>query len=281
MLTNIGALRVNFERSSPGKDAIVFVHSLGADLSIFDAQAKALAADYDVIRYDIRGHGRSSLEHGNPSLAILAGDLGHLLDYLDVPAAHLVGQSIGGMIVLALATQRPLRRHTLCLFDTIGWTTEEWDRKYTVRAAEIDVNGMPAVADAVAHAALGKTTHKTRTSVRKAYTDRIARANAAGYSWCCKSMIGFDLRAGLDRITCPVQLVAGDEDTVTPLPHLRELAKRLKDARVREVHGAGHVPFVEDPELATRYVREWVASHPLPKTGSGTPPSLQWLGSTK
>jgi pimeloyl-ACP methyl ester carboxylesterase len=263
MLATIGNLKVNYERSGTPGTALVFVHSLGADLTMYEPQAAALSADFDVIRYDLRGHGGSSLGNESPSLELLADDLGQLLDHLNVEAAHLVGQSIGAMVILALATKRTLSKHTLCLFDTIGWTDDSWNARYSARIAQIDASGMPGVAQAIAHTALGTTSKATRPEIETAYTARIRDCNPLGYSWCCKSMLGFDLRPNLSRVTCPVQLLAGEEDVVTPLRHLNELSTKLAHATVRAVPGAGHVPFIEIPDVASGLVREWAQCHPL------------------
>ena len=86
---------------------LLLSNSLGADLTMWDPQVPGLTEWFRVVRYDTRGHGRSPVPDGDSTLDDLADDVVALLDRLDVPAAHVVGLSIGGMAALRLAGATP------------------------------------------------------------------------------------------------------------------------------------------------------------------------------
>src|SRR5215208_2588238 len=89
--------------------ALVLSNALGSALAVWDLQAAALAAEFRVIRYDLRGHGRSSVPDGPYALDDLGADVIALLDRLEIERAHLAGISLGGMVSLWLAIHAPDR----------------------------------------------------------------------------------------------------------------------------------------------------------------------------
>jgi pimeloyl-ACP methyl ester carboxylesterase len=105
--------------SSPG-EPVVLIHGHGADTRLWDYQVPALqAAGYRVVRYDVRGHGKSSVPATGYTWENYAADLGGLLDKsLGIGAIHLVGLSMGGGIALQYALDFPWRAHSLTLVDS-------------------------------------------------------------------------------------------------------------------------------------------------------------------
>jgi 3-oxoadipate enol-lactonase len=91
-------VRCDGDRRRP---AVVLSHSLGTNLSMWDAQAALLATRFYVVRYDTRGHGASVGTSGAPpgpyTIAQLGGDVLALLDHVDIDRAHFVGLSLGGV----------------------------------------------------------------------------------------------------------------------------------------------------------------------------------------
>jgi len=109
--------------------AVVLVHGYGADLRLWDQQAPALLrAGFRVIRYDVRGHGRSLIPPDGYTYENYSADLNDLLDRLNVErpateslsidAAHLVGLSMGGGVALQFALDFPERVLSLTLVDS-------------------------------------------------------------------------------------------------------------------------------------------------------------------
>jgi 3-oxoadipate enol-lactonase len=92
-----------------GAPAILLSNSLGTTLAMWDAQVPALAERCRVIRYDTRGHGRSSVPPGPYHIDDLADDALGLLDHLGIERVHFAGLSLGGMTGLRLAARDPDR----------------------------------------------------------------------------------------------------------------------------------------------------------------------------
>src|SRR3954462_12730789 len=78
--------------------ALLLSNSLGCTLDMWDAQVRALSGRFRVVRYDVRGHGRSAAPPGPYTIEALAGDAVALLDGLGITRAHFCGLSMGGMV---------------------------------------------------------------------------------------------------------------------------------------------------------------------------------------
>src|SRR6476661_9666071 len=104
-----------------GKDkhpAIVFAHALGGDLSMWDRQAGRFAGAYRIMRYDLRGHGRSPQSASEFQLKDLGTDVLGLLDQHGIERAHFCGLSLGGLIGQWLGLHAADRLLSLTLVDT-------------------------------------------------------------------------------------------------------------------------------------------------------------------
>src|SRR5829696_2371885 len=110
-MAEVNGARIYYEVAGEG-DPLVLVHAGIADSRMWEDQLMALADHYRVIRYDMRGFGRTAMVEGPFSHH---EDLRALLDSLDVELAHLVGCSMGGGAVLDFALEYPQRVGNLVL----------------------------------------------------------------------------------------------------------------------------------------------------------------------
>jgi pimeloyl-ACP methyl ester carboxylesterase len=112
------SLDIHYEDAGGEGGPVVLIHGHGVDLRMWPSQFHALReAGYRPIRYDVRGHGRTTIPDGGYTWPVYADDLRALLDALDIPAAHLVGFSMGGGIALQFALDNPDRVRSLTLVD--------------------------------------------------------------------------------------------------------------------------------------------------------------------
>ena len=87
--------------------ALVFIHGLGSSTRDWEFQIPAFAKEFQVITFDLRGHGQSARPKGPYSIEMFTGDLASLLEGLQVKSAHLVGISLGGAIAFQFALAYP------------------------------------------------------------------------------------------------------------------------------------------------------------------------------
>lgn len=100
-LASLNNTRLWLEHTGEG-EAIIFIHGFSLDARMWDAQVETFAKSYQVIRYDARGFGRSTLP-SEPYRHV--DDLKSILDYFQLEHASIIGLSIGDSIALDFALE--------------------------------------------------------------------------------------------------------------------------------------------------------------------------------
>ena len=124
---------------------VMLIHGVGADGTSWEQIAGALAPEFRVLRLDLRGHGRSGHIEGALALDGFVRDVVDVFDACAVPAADIVGFSLGGMIAQGIALQHAERvRRLVLLSAAAGRSAEERDR-VQARLAILREQGVAAI----------------------------------------------------------------------------------------------------------------------------------------
>jgi 3-oxoadipate enol-lactonase len=228
---------------------LVLSGSLGTALEMWDPQIPALAKHFRVVRYDLRGHGRSPVPPGPYEIADLGEDLIALLDRLGVARAHLCGLSLGGMLSLWTAAHHPERvdRLVVCCTSALLGPPQMWiDRAATVRE-----HGVAAIAPAVAK----NWVTDASAALRPRLEAMIAANPADGYVASCAAVEHMDLLPRLHEITAPTLVISARQDPSTPPEHGERIAAAIPGARFVLLDGAAHLANLErGDELVRLYL---------------------------
>lgn len=238
-----------------GAPAILLLHSIGCDGSLWDDQAAALAADRRVLRPDLRGHGGSGAPPGDYTLQRLADDAVAALDAAGVAEAVVCGLSLGGVVAQAMALRASARVTGLVLANTAArvGSAEAW----TQRAHAVRAEGLAAIADMAMARFFSERFRAERPQVVAGFHARLLASSAAGYAGCCAALRDADLRSEVGAIRAPVLVLAGAQDVSTPPEEMRALATALPQARYVELD-AGHLSNVERPAEFTTALRSFL-----------------------
>lgn len=227
--------------------AVILSGSLGTDLAMWDPQLPALNERYRVVRYDLRGHGRSPVPPGPYEIAELGADLLALLDRLELEHASLCGVSIGAMISIWVAAHAPERVDRLVACCTSAHFGP--GSPYRDRAAAVRDRGLEPIADAV----LGRWFTPAFADAQPEVVDRLRSMLIAtpreGYAGCCEALAAMDLRPDLELVQAPTAVLAGAEDTATAPEHGRLIAERIRGARLRLIPEAAHLANISQPQI--------------------------------
>ncbi|MDS1271240.1 3-oxoadipate enol-lactonase [Lipingzhangella sp. LS1_29] len=235
---------------------VVLVNSLGTTLEMWDPQLASLSAEFRVVRFDMRGHGRSPVPQGPYSMADLGSDVVRLLDRLGVERAHVVGLSIGGMVGQWLGAHAPDRVAGLTLMCTAPRL--EPASAWAQRAATVRAEGTEAIADTVVGRwftpefaeANPQTVARTRAMV--------AATPAEGYAGCCGAIEGADLVPDLPSVTAPTLVVAAAEDPSTPPGVVEQVSGGIPGARYVLLEDSAHLVNVQRDAAVTQLVSDHV-----------------------
>jgi pimeloyl-ACP methyl ester carboxylesterase len=272
---------------------LVLVHGITLAASVWGHQLHDLAATHRVIAIDQRGHGRSRPGREPADLARLGTDLLAVLNALDVRDAVVVGHSMGGMVVLRLAADRPEalseRVAGLVLLSTSGGPVSRlpyWGRLAPavarlaggqIRLSQRTGRGLLPSGDLsylIARRAFGAEPDPTHVELTRAIIDDTSPLVVAEL---LSDVMAVDLCANLGRADLPALVMVGSKDRLTPPWTARRLAAALPRAELLTLAGCGHMFMLERPqELAAalhRFGRQILRTElARPAAGVGSPP---------
>ena len=253
----IRGLELRYRLEGPeGAPVVAFSNSLGATLEMWDAVLPMLAGRFRTLRYDTRGHGGSETRDRPMEIADLAGDLTGLLDALGIDRAHLVGLSLGGMTVQALASAEPERVPSVTLMATAAHlpSPQMWNE----RAATARSQGTGALADATLARWFTPAFAKCAPEAMQIVRERFVTCDRTGYAVCCEAIGRMDLRPALSRITAPTLVMAGRDDPSTPPAMAEEICAGIAQAELVVLPRAAHLLAIERADAVGSYLRAFL-----------------------
>jgi 3-oxoadipate enol-lactonase len=230
---------------------LVFSNSLMTDLTLWDDQIAAFGDRHRILRYDQRGHGKTSVPAADCNFDVLAGDLAALFDSFGIDRAIVVGVSMGGITALRFAAQHPERVEALVVSDAtamaVPGTGAAWDERIAL-ATELGMKALvePTVGRWFRPGSLQNNTravNRVRAMILDTPTEGFTRAAAA--------LKSFDFSLDLQKLQRPTLMVAGADDGAMP-QIMTKMAMNAAYAEFIEIAEAGHLPNIEQPAAFNR-----------------------------
>lgn len=307
VLTDDG-IELHYEESgaADAELTVLFVHGYTLNLGSFHFQRQALTRAFGTgvrqVFYDQRSHGRSARA---PSQSCTIEQLGHdvhsVIDQL-VPAGPivLVGHSMGGMSVMALADQHPElfrdggRVESVVLINTSSGELKNLTLGLPSALARLHAPVLPIVLRRAAkNAALVEQARTMGRDLAWVMTKRLSFAtkdvDPAVVAYCTTmisatpvdvvadfypTLMAHDGRLGLRNLKdCPVLVIGADSDAMTPLAHSQAIARELPEARLIVAENSGHLLMLEHPELVNDPLVAVVGAALAGRPGVGQPVS--------
>jgi pimeloyl-ACP methyl ester carboxylesterase len=257
-----------FRSGAPGsRPVLVGIHGLGIvdNASLSMTLGMPLAKSFDVVLYDLRGHGRSQFVDRGYTVADHVGDLCALLDALDLrDPVHLLAGSYGGAIGVTMALHHPERVRSLSMVDP-NFPLPEWGENLAVSLSFYAerVQGDDAVSEIMA---------ATGSRARRRAEALVERGRKLLLDTTLLDDVRRERSLTMEeyaQITCPVLAVYGTGSPIYVLSGiLRELIKRCE---IATVEGADHIQTFHRPETReaiTEFVRRVEAEQ---AAGAATP----------
>jgi 3-oxoadipate enol-lactonase len=265
--------KLYFERRGQGFP-VVLAHAGYLDRRMWDPQFASYSARYTVVRYDLRGHGRSSRVDGP---YVDAEDLRALFDRLGLASAFLIGDSNGGRAAAGFAAGFPDRVRGLVL---VGATPGDLDPNVEEEARFVDTlddregrilslaedgradDAVQAMLDVWAPEVDATTREYLRQVARENYEQVIAAAQGKLPNRRPPWPVAERLRNG----PVPMLLLCGDKDHPALAMMMGRFAQQLPHARYIELAGADHTASLSAREEFDRVVLRFLEETPLRPT---------------
>ncbi len=237
---------------------VVLVHGFGGHTFSFRHQIPELARDHRVVAVDLLGFGYSERPaDGDYSLTAQANRILRLMDKLDIERASVLGHSMGGEVVMRMASTEPERVERLILAASVSG-----DRVPTLPATPLIKPFLPATARLTSRLILRRAVADASyltPEVREGYLAPMRiKGSMDGLYQILRDTRG-DQKIDYSRITQPVLVLWGEQEKLVPGIALRRLQERFPHAQVEFIPGAGHLLLEEQPEHSNAAIRRFLA----------------------
>ncbi len=234
-----------------------------ADVWLTHQVPAVVASGYQAVVADHRGTSPSPVPPGPYRIADLAADTAALIARLGLGPCHVIGASLGAMVAQELASGYPELVRSVALLGTRART--DVFRAMMTRAAVLRVLSPGEITDADVVAQLSQmfgpgTLADDREVADWAMLMRRFPVRGVGPAAQYQATLAADLTPGLDRIACPGLVVAFGADAVTPPACGREVAGAIPGCRYVEIPGAGHLGFLEQPDVVNSALASFLAA---------------------
>jgi 3-oxoadipate enol-lactonase len=257
----VKAVLLSPQRELGAKPLLVVGPSLGTSTVLWTETAALLGDEYDVVAWDLPGHGISPAATEGFDMAELADAVVDLVDSVSPGANfHYAGVSLGGATGLQLGIKHGDRLRSLsvqCTGAKIG-TPEGWlERAETVRA-----QGTPVMIQGSAQRWFAAGFMDRQPEVSSRLLHALRDSDRFSYSFCCEALAAFDVREQLGSITVPTQAIAGVEDSVAPPSFAEAVVSGITAgggfAVVETLDGVAHLAPAEAPAVVADLMRTFM-----------------------
>jgi 3-oxoadipate enol-lactonase len=250
MLIKANGIQINYEFSGKKNAPVVMLsHSLGSSLVMWDPQMDALKPHFQVLRYDIRGHGRSEAPVEPYTLELLGDDAIGLMDALGIDRVHWIGLSMGGMIGQSIALNHRNRLKSLALCDTAAVIAAEAQLIWQERIDTARKKGMESQVQATMERWFTPP-FLSLDSLRLALIrNQFLATPVQGYIGCSEAIRKLNYLDRLVEIRIPTLIMVGEDDPATPVAASEAMHKRIPKSKLVVIPSVRHFSNVEQSEV--------------------------------
>jgi 3-oxoadipate enol-lactonase len=256
---NVNGVDIAYRFDGPENGRVLLVaNSLMANGSMWDWNVPAFADRYRILRYDKRGHGRSSVAPGPYSIAQLADDAAGLLDALQIEKAHFMGLSIGGMIGQQLGARYPERVHSLALCNTASEMPPRslWEDRFQTARTQ----GLAGLVDGtISRWFTAPFIERAPHDIEKV-RQMILGTNVDGYIACGSAVRDMAQSTMLLKIKAPTLVLSGRHDPACTVDQGTVLNRLIDGSRMVIIEDAAHLSNIEQPAQFNQAVRAFIDS---------------------
>jgi 3-oxoadipate enol-lactonase len=237
---------------------LVLLHGFSFDTTVWDDQIDAFSSKYRVLRYDLRGFGRST----SAEVAYThAGDLKALLDHLKIQEAYFAGLSLGGGAVINFTLTYPgIARAIILVAPSLGGFA--WSSKIATAQTSLQSRARQQGLEIARKIWLRQTVFRyamNNKPVAARLREMVGRYS--GWHWVHGDLGKPLVPPAIERlgeIRVPTLVLVGDADAPDQLRIADTLERRITGARKIVFPGVGHLANMETPSLFNNHVLEFL-----------------------
>jgi 3-oxoadipate enol-lactonase len=239
---------------------VVLLHPFPVNHEFWLPLAESLATRYRLVMPDLRGHGDSGIGEGPATMEKHAADIARVMDDAAVGRAPLVGVSIGGYALFEFWRKYRGRVAALGLCNTKAGADGPEARAGRLQAAnDVLERGTEAFFESMIQRVLAKNTREMRPDMVDGALRMMRKMSPEDVAQVQRGMAARpDSIETLKTINVPTLLVTGDEDATTGVNEAELMRRHIPGSQVRVIPKAGHYSPWEQPDEATKLLRQFL-----------------------
>ena len=224
-------MELNYAVEGDG-EALVFIHGLSDNLLYWEALAAALRREFKVVRFDLRGHGKSPLGEDEISIGTYANDLKSLLDELDITKANLIGFSLGGAVAMDFALKFPNRVSSLVLMSTFYKCDDDLAGVFNQFIDALDSSFEDFFDFMLPKVLCPDVIENNREELEFLKQESSKTANIDAYKIATKACFKYDVENQLSQIKVTTLILAGKYDEIFPKSIQESLSEKIENSKL-------------------------------------------------
>ncbi|HET6244320.1 MAG: alpha/beta fold hydrolase [Bacteroidetes bacterium] len=252
--------------SITGRDSfppLVLIHTLGLNKSMWNEQIEFLSKDYQVVSYDIRGHGSSGVSDGLYNIDLFVDDLIALMDHLKIQKVILCGISMGGYIAIRAVELFPERIQGLILCDTKSYADSNKEKiKRFEFIKNVKAKGEEFFSDNILEGLLSIESNDNHKDILIKTRENLESNSLLGI---CGTMLALasrmDSSESLKNIKIPTLILAGEKDNDSPPVDSQYLNYFITGSQLHIIKHAFYLSNLENPNEFNRLIKAFLTKN--------------------
>ncbi len=238
---------------------LVLAHELGGSIHSFDALTGLLQDTFTLVRYDLRGHGRSLRTTEGYDLESQISDLQGVLNEIGQPQPFwILSIAAASPMAVTLAHRSPEVAGLVMCSAAIAMDDRR-GANLCVRADEAEREGMAAIADSTLARSYPPEIRQDQTAFAK-YRAMLLENTPACYAQANRALAASRTANTARELRCPVLCLAGRYDKVRPPEIIQELAASISNCEYQVLEGAHLLPY-QNPRAVAEAARDFITRH--------------------
>lgn len=236
---------------------LVLIHGVGMAQAVWAPQVNELASNFDVLVYDMWGHGDSTLPAGPLALRDYARQLVDLLNFLRQAATSVVGHSMGAMVALEFALSHAPRCQSVVAMNAVFCRTDEQRQAVQQRAEKLLNSGPKAYVDGAMQRWFGDPVAPEHHDAERLSRQLLSQVDSLGYTRAFKVFATADAQHALQlaALKAPCLFFTGERDPNSTPAMSQAMSRRAPLGQVKVLTGEGHMMNLTAPDQVNAILR--------------------------